>query len=228
MSRVVDQLVVDRPAPGPATAAAPAPTGRGSARPGPCRGAAACTRPWRTPRRTASGCSRKRRTISLVDRVDAQREVGREHRRLARSARWSPGPGRCSPASFGHPLLGAGRALGELPLVAEQGLEEAVVPLRRRRRPGDLEAAGDRVAALAAAEACSSSPGPAARAGRPPAPGRRSRRRAPAPWVLPKVWPPAMSATVSSSFIAIRRNVSRMSRAAASGSGLPFGPSGLT
>ena len=50
----------------------------------------------------------------------------------------------------------------------------------------------------------------------------------PAPWVLPNVWPPAISATVSSSFIAIRRNVSRMSRAAASGSGLPFGPCGLT
>ncbi len=31
-----------------------------------------------------------------------------------------------------------------------------------------------------------------------------------APWVLPKVWPPAMSATVSSSFIAIRPKVSRM------------------
>ena len=49
-----------------------------------------------------------------------------------------------------------------------------------------------------------------------------------APWVLPNVWPPAISATVSSSFIAIRPNVSRMSRAAAIGSGLPFGPSGFT
>ncbi len=49
-----------------------------------------------------------------------------------------------------------------------------------------------------------------------------------APWVLPKLCPPAISATVSSSFIAIRANVSRMSRAAASGSGLPLGPSGLT
>ena len=49
-----------------------------------------------------------------------------------------------------------------------------------------------------------------------------------APWVLPKVWPPAISATVSSSFIAMRPNVSRMSRADASGSGLPLGPSGLT
>jgi hypothetical protein len=49
-----------------------------------------------------------------------------------------------------------------------------------------------------------------------------------APWVLPKVCPPAMSATVSTSSIAIRRNVSRMSAAAASGSGSPFGPSGFT
>ena len=50
----------------------------------------------------------------------------------------------------------------------------------------------------------------------------------PAPWVLPKLWPPAINATVSSSFIAMRRNVSRMSLAAAFGSGLPFGPSGFT
>src|SRR5215467_12960669 len=50
----------------------------------------------------------------------------------------------------------------------------------------------------------------------------------PAPWVLPKVWPPAISATVSSSSIAMREKVSRMSLAAATGSGLPFGPSGLT
>src|SRR5690349_22635749 len=50
----------------------------------------------------------------------------------------------------------------------------------------------------------------------------------PAPWVLPKLWPPAISATVSSSFIAMRKNVSRMSFAAAIGSGLPFGPAGLT
>ncbi len=51
---------------------------------------------------------------------------------------------------------------------------------------------------------------------------------APAPWVLPKVWPPAISATVSSSFMAMRAKVSRMSLAAATGSGLPFGPSGFT
>ncbi len=49
-----------------------------------------------------------------------------------------------------------------------------------------------------------------------------------APWVLPNVWPPTISATVSSSFIAMRPKVSRMSLAAASGSGSPPGPSGLT
>ena len=55
-----------------------------------------------------------------------------------------------------------------------------------------------------------------------------TRSPGPAPWVLPKLCPPAMSAMVSSSFIAIRRKVSRMSLAAFSGSGSPFGPSGLT
>ena len=49
-----------------------------------------------------------------------------------------------------------------------------------------------------------------------------------APCVLPKVWPPAISATVSSSFMAMRLKVSRMSFAAAIGSGLPSGPSGFT
>ena len=49
-----------------------------------------------------------------------------------------------------------------------------------------------------------------------------------APWALPNVCPPAMRATVSSSFIAMRPNVSRISRAAATGSGLPLGPSGFT
>ena len=38
----------------------------------------------------------------------------------------------------------------EFPLVAEEDLEEAVAPLRRLVGPGDLEAAGDRVGALAA------------------------------------------------------------------------------
>ena len=165
----------------------------------------------------------------LVDRVEAQREVGRQHRRrapLGAVVRVRDGdrravlrlPTGCAPAGL----------LRQLPLVAEEVLEEAVAPLRRRRGPGDLEAAGDRVRALAGAEACSSSRGPAPRSARPRARAPTYSSGSAAPWVLPNVWPPAISATVSSSFIAIRPNVSRMSRAAASGSGLPFGPSGLT
>ena len=50
-----------------------------------------------------------------------------------------------------------------------------------------------------------------------------TRSGSPAPWVLPKVWPPAMSATVSSSFIAIRAKVSRMSRADLERVGLAVG-----
>ena len=50
----------------------------------------------------------------------------------------------------------------------------------------------------------------------------------PAPWHLPNVCPPATSATVSSSFIAMRAKVSRTSRPEATGSGSPFGPSGFT
>src|SRR6202034_691326 len=50
------------------------------------------------------------------------------------------------------PLVRASRALGQLPLVAEQDLQEAVAPLRRGGRPGDLEATGDRVGADTGAE----------------------------------------------------------------------------
>ena len=49
-----------------------------------------------------------------------------------------------------------------------------------------------------------------------------------APWALPNVCPPAMRATVSSSFIAMRAKVSRMSRPEATALGTPFGPSGFT
>ena len=54
-------------------------------------------------------------------------------------------------ATLRSPLIRAGRALRQLPFVAEQVLEEVVAPLGRRGGPGDLDAAGDRVAALAAA-----------------------------------------------------------------------------
>ena len=71
-------------------------------------------------------------------------------------------------------------------------------------------------------------PRPCASSGAPSGSGPTYFSGSAAPWVLPKAWPPMISAAVSSTFIAIRPNVSLMSTAAASGSGLPFGPSGLT
>ena len=139
----------------------------------------------------------------LVGRVEPQREVGGQHRREPPVR----GVGRAGDDRLGvlrHPLVGAGRARRQLPLVAEEELEEVVAPLRRRRRPGHLEAARDRVARPCRCRSCSSSRGPAPRAARPPAPDRRcppGRRRA----SCRSVWPPAISATVSSSFIAMRR-----------------------
>ena len=147
----------------------------------------------------------------FVDRVEPQREIGRQHGRrdpLRRVVRVRHGAG--AGAIFRLPLLRAGRALGQFPFVAEEVLEETVAPLRRRGGPGDFQAAGDRVAAFARAEAVLPAEALLFEAGR----FRLSAPRAspaPAPWVLPKVWPPAISATVSSSFMAMRPKVSRMS-----------------
>src|SRR3954451_6074659 len=47
----------------------------------------------------------------------------------------------------------AGGALRQRPVVSEQVVQEAVVPLRRLVRPSALQPAGDRVGALAAAGA---------------------------------------------------------------------------
>ena len=52
----------------------------------------------------------------------------------------------------GLPLLRTRRALGELPVVLVQVLQEPVVPLGRLVRPGALQPAGERVGALAAPE----------------------------------------------------------------------------
>ena len=52
-------------------------------------------------------------------------------------------------ATLGFPLVRTGRALRQLPFVAEQVLEEIIAPLGGRRGPGDLQAAGDGIAALA-------------------------------------------------------------------------------
>ena len=89
-----------------------------------------------------------------VDRVEPQREVSGEHHRRAPLRRVvRVGHGALGLGVGRHPLPGAGRALGQLPLVAVQVLQEAVVPLVGVAGPGTLEAAGDRVAALAGAVA---------------------------------------------------------------------------
>src|SRR5271165_4630875 len=75
----------------------------------------------------------------LVLRVQAQREVGGEHGRRT-SLRWIErirnrvGAG----IALGLPLVRAGRALGQLPFVAEQVPEEVAAPCGRRLRPDDF------------------------------------------------------------------------------------------
>src|SRR5439155_26081565 len=63
------------------------------------------------------------------------------------------GHGAGARAILGPPLVGACRALGQFPLMAKQVPQEIVAPLGWRRGPSDLDAAGDRIAALAAAMA---------------------------------------------------------------------------
>ena len=90
----------------------------------------------------------------LVDRVEPQREVRRQDRRgvcLRRVVGVRHGAG---PAAVSRdPLPQTGGAQLQVPLVAEQGLEEAVVPPRRGGCPRPLEPAGDGVGALPGAVA---------------------------------------------------------------------------
>ena len=89
----------------------------------------------------------------LVDRVHPQCEVRRQHdggvplRRVVSVRHRVRGCGIRR-----NPLPRAGRALHQIPVVAEQRREETVVPPRRGGCPGTLEPAGDRVIARAAAE----------------------------------------------------------------------------
>ena len=90
----------------------------------------------------------------LVGRVHAHGHVGGGHHRGVAPG-WVVGVRHSAGTRVAHrlPLVGTSRALGQFPFVAEQGLEVAVVPLDGRGRPGAFQAAGDRVHALAAAEA---------------------------------------------------------------------------
>ena len=60
----------------------------------------------------------------FVDRVHAQRQVGGQHRRH-QLLRGVEGVRDGRTGALGHPLLRAGRALGQLPLVAEQVLRRS-------------------------------------------------------------------------------------------------------
>src|SRR5260221_1445030 len=86
----------------------------------------------------------------LVDRIDPQREVRDQHR-WRMTLRRVEGIRNWRGAAFRLPLIGAGRAPGQLPFIAEQVLEVVVAPLRWRLRPGNFRAAGDRGFALAIA-----------------------------------------------------------------------------
>jgi len=120
-------------------------------------------------------------------------------------------------------LMRAGRALGQF-IHSRTGSGRNCCSTCGGGGPGDFQTAGDRVTALPVPKLLSS-PGPALDAGR-----FRS-----SPHVLfagavgfAEGVAPANERTVSSSFIAMRAKVSRISLAAATGSGLPFGPCGLT
>ena len=112
-----------------------------------------------------------------------------------------------------NPLLGSSGALHQIPIVAEQGVEKAIVPLGRGRwsrpLPGRWSIASDALAAAevaAPAETLLLDAWRASGSGPTRAANHRTRRA-----LLPNVCPPAISATVSSSFIAMRPKVSRMS-----------------
>ncbi len=90
----------------------------------------------------------------LVVRIGDQRDVGHQHHRggpLRRVVRLRHGLLRLG--VLGGELVRTGRALGQLPLVVEQVLEVAVVPLGWIVGPGALEPAADRIAGYAAAMA---------------------------------------------------------------------------
>src|SRR6195952_5896790 len=58
----------------------------------------------------------------------------------------------CTLAVSRLPLIGAGRALAQFPIEAEQVFQVFVAPLGGRRSPGHFQTAGDGIAALAGAE----------------------------------------------------------------------------
>ena len=80
----------------------------------------------------------------LVGGIEAQGEIGSQHGGTDPLRRVMCARDRAGAAIvFRTPLVRAGGALGQLPFVTEQVLEELVTPFRRGAGPGDFQAAGD-------------------------------------------------------------------------------------
>ena len=89
----------------------------------------------------------------LVGRIHAQGHIGGGHHRRMTPGRVMRVRNRArAGVALRLPLLRAGRASGQLPFVAEQSLEVAIVPGGRVGLPGTFQAAGDGVRASAAGE----------------------------------------------------------------------------
>jgi hypothetical protein len=158
-------------------------------------------------------------------------QVRGEHR-SAHAANWGRAhrAPSCTACHVSAPLLRTSGTFGQFPFVAEEMLEEVKLLLHLVWcfRPSTFEATRDRIDAFRRCGCVLCQPMSLLCNGGPAGAGPTYLLGSPAPWVLPKLCPPAIRATVSSSSIAMRPKVSRMSRAASRGSGLPFGPSGFT
>src|SRR6185437_12318948 len=89
----------------------------------------------------------------LVSRIEAQREIGSQHRRrMAFGWIMRIRHGTIACPVFWPPLMCAGRALGKFPFKAEQVVEEIVAPLSRCLGPGDFQTAADGISAETFAE----------------------------------------------------------------------------
>ena len=124
----------------------------------------------------SSGFSRKRREIfSYAGSKRSARSVVSIVGGAARDAVVRrPGTVSAPAPSLATPLVGAGRGSRSAPTRSRTGSRRSSLPhCVGVLGPGDLEAAGDRVARPCRCRRCSSSRGPAPRAGSPRARGRR-------------------------------------------------------
>ena len=88
-----------------------------------------------------------------IRQIRAQRDVcGGHHWRVTLSGIVRIGHGGRRGRLLRRPLIGAGGALGQHPLIAKQGVEVAVIPLNGIRCPGPFESARGGMHSLAAAE----------------------------------------------------------------------------